>query len=352
MRRIFATVAVAAVSQAGVSWQDAPSLDAVLEQARQQNKPLAIDVFATWCGPCQEMDRTIYSRDDVAKLLERDFIPIKVDAEQGVGLHIAERYRVTGYPTLLLLKSDGSELDRVMGTLEPDAFLKTIEAKRDGIDTVENLEQQLANNPHNLELVLTIGQRYAFRGERKAAEWYLNTVLREDPKNKKTYASKALWTLGKFLYVRGIKDYRKGIATLQKLRKLYPNSEEVQDTTESLARAWHALGRGDRARKILDAHLAAHTNDSKAYNLYAWFCYKREFDRLRGLEVAAQGLALHPNDDGLWDTMAELYFAIGNRDQALACERKASALDPSSPYYRQQIERFSSSAVPAALTLH
>lgn len=333
----------------GVRWREPATLDEALGEARRGGHLVLIDVFATWCGPCHQMDREVYARDDVAAALDADFVTVRVDGEQGLGAEVAARYRVTGYPTLLVLDAEGQEIDRVLGTATPEELLKTLANWRAGRGTLADLETKLAKIPGDLALVLEIGQRCAYRGDARGAEKHLLRLVREDAKNAQGLAAKALATLGKYLYVRGTKDYRKGIATLEQLIKRFPNAPEAKDTAESLARAWHRLGRDDRARALLDAYVAAGPTESKRHNLYAWFSYKQNFDRLRGLEVAAQGLSVNPQDDGLWDTMAELYFAIGQRANAIGCERMARSINPKDEYYPRQIARFESASGVAPL---
>lgn len=351
MRYLLALLCCGSASYAsgGVRWRDDRKIEPALEEAAKQGKWVALEIFATWCGPCHQMEREVYSRADVASAMDKDFVTLRFDGEQAYGEHIVEKYRVTGYPTLLVLDAEGVEIDRVMGTLAPSELLRTLADWRSGKGTLADLEAQLASRPTDLDLMWEVGRRQAMRGHVRDAERHLGALVRADAKNERGLASKGLHALGKYLYVRAVKDYRKGIATLQELRRAHPKSPEAADTVEPIARAWHRLGKPAKARALLDEYLAAAPSDSKRHNLYAWFSYKQNFDRLRGLEVAARGLSAKPDDAGLWDTMAELYFALGLRAQAVACAVQATTLDPKTDYYVQQLERFRSA--PTALAI-
>lgn len=98
------------------------SLDAARERAQTENKLVFIDFFTTWCAPCKMMDRGTWKEPEVIAWLKEHTIPLKIDAEAEIAL--ANKYRVRAYPTLLFLKPDGSELDRMMGYQEKNAFLK------------------------------------------------------------------------------------------------------------------------------------------------------------------------------------------------------------------------------------
>ncbi|MGD0615873.1 MAG: thioredoxin domain-containing protein [Verrucomicrobiota bacterium] len=97
------------------------SFDAALKQAAAQKKIAFVDFFTTWCGPCKMLDRTTWQDPKVMSLLQDKTIPLRIDAEQNVAL--AKRYQIDAYPTLLLLKPDGSVLDRLVGYRDAARFV-------------------------------------------------------------------------------------------------------------------------------------------------------------------------------------------------------------------------------------
>lgn len=60
-----------------VDWY--PLGEAAYAEAKLRNKPLLIDVGATWCGYCNAMDRESYSQMPVASFINQNFVPVKVD---------------------------------------------------------------------------------------------------------------------------------------------------------------------------------------------------------------------------------------------------------------------------------
>jgi thiol:disulfide interchange protein DsbD len=115
----------------GVTWQ--PYSDQLLRTAKQEQKPVIIDFYATWCTPCRELEEITFHHADVVKLADRDFLMIKVDLTQkGNPLHerLVSQYGVKGVPTVVFLDSRGSECQdlRLVDYLPPEQFLSRMAA--------------------------------------------------------------------------------------------------------------------------------------------------------------------------------------------------------------------------------
>ncbi len=85
-----------------------------------QDKPVLIDFFAEWCGPCKAMSPIL---KQVKDNLGNDISVIKVDVDKNQSL--ASRYQVRGLPTLMLFKK-GKQLWRQSGVLSSDEIIKII----------------------------------------------------------------------------------------------------------------------------------------------------------------------------------------------------------------------------------
>jgi tetratricopeptide (TPR) repeat protein len=76
-----------------------------------------------------------------------------------------------------------------------------------------------------------------------------------------------------------------------------------------------------------------------AHNSIAWLsvCCGRDLDK--ALDHATKAVELNPDSAGHHDTLAEVYFQLGQKEKALAEQRKALELDPKRVYFRKQLKR-------------
>ena len=58
------------------------TFDAAVSSSKVEQKKIFIDVYTDWCGWCKKMEATTFSDPEVAALLQKEFYPVKFNAEQ------------------------------------------------------------------------------------------------------------------------------------------------------------------------------------------------------------------------------------------------------------------------------
>ena len=96
----------------GIDWMD--DYDSAIARARQEGRPLMVDIGAEYCSACKRLDESVFARADVTAAAQA-FVPVRVDGEARRDL-VAD-FQVTGYPTVVFLAPDGNELGRVRGAV-------------------------------------------------------------------------------------------------------------------------------------------------------------------------------------------------------------------------------------------
>ena len=84
------------------------------------DKPLLVDFYADWCGPCQMMAKILV---DVGAQMKGEVQVVKIDTERYPD--IASKHQIHALPTLMLF-SQGKSLDRIEGVLTADQLINRV----------------------------------------------------------------------------------------------------------------------------------------------------------------------------------------------------------------------------------
>ncbi len=95
----------------------------VLKMSKKQHKPIFVDAYTTWCGPCKTLARDVFTQKKVADFFNENFINVKMDMEKGEGIKLKTDWEIKAYPTLLYFNSAGEVVHRVVGAYGADEFL-------------------------------------------------------------------------------------------------------------------------------------------------------------------------------------------------------------------------------------
>jgi len=136
--------------------------DEGIAKARENGKKILVNFTTSWCGYCKKMNREVFSSPDAIKLINNNFIPIKVDGDSQNelnidGYKITERsltkaeYKVTGYPTYWLLTSETERLAPIKGYRPKDTFLDMLSYISDDAYKSMTFDEYLAKGGRRAE---------------------------------------------------------------------------------------------------------------------------------------------------------------------------------------------------------
>jgi thiol:disulfide interchange protein len=104
-----------------IAWQG--SLQAAMKIAAREKKPIFIDFWAEWCGPCKAMLATTY-KDKAVVARSKQFVPVLINADEQSKL--LEKFGISGIPTVVFLDAKGKVLLQTTGYESGPEFLKTM----------------------------------------------------------------------------------------------------------------------------------------------------------------------------------------------------------------------------------
>ncbi|MBX9877107.1 MAG: thioredoxin family protein [Candidatus Obscuribacterales bacterium] len=110
-----------AANMTRLTWQH--DLRTSLSKAKREQKLVLIDVYTDWCGWCKRLDRDVYSNARIAQYVDSQFVPLKMDAEDGgEGQEFARKHEIRGYPCTVVLDSNGQVKGMFYGYRKPNEF--------------------------------------------------------------------------------------------------------------------------------------------------------------------------------------------------------------------------------------
>lgn len=333
----------------------------IVQQAKDEKKPIFVDAYAVWCGPCKWMSATVFTNDTVADFYNATFINVKIDMEKGEGIELAKKWQIKAYPTLLYFDETGELIHQVCGAfrsgdfvnkgeeaLDPSKQIKFYQTKyqagershtfvREYIDKMgeacmnssEVLNSFLdAQNPadlvlrenwnlmqHFLEEYNSKSFKYLEENQQKFIDLYGENAV-----NEKLNAIYGRY-LNQPLYVRDLQLFEKRKAELEVKNSSLINQliDKSSITRAELEKDWKKyVATADQYIKKYEVNNWMHLNG------FAWTAYEKITDKKllkKAVIWIEKSISIEENTYNL-DTYAHLLEAVGNTKKAIVTQEK------------------------------
>ncbi len=177
--------------------------EAAKKQAAAEDKLLLVDFSGSdWCGWCKRLDREVFAKPEFLKGVKNDFVLVMIDspsdesilskmaAEQNPKLQ--RQYKVSGYPTVLIMDAEGEVLDRT-GYREggPKKYVKYLLDVKKFARAIVGMKREIASLPKGdparlakIDAVFASADKEVLRKN----ESFIEELIQNDPDGK--YAAK------------------------------------------------------------------------------------------------------------------------------------------------------------------
>lgn len=154
------------------------SFDDALAAAKKENKPIFMDCYTVWCGPCKWMSANVFPDAKVAELYNDKYINVKINMEKGEGILFAKAYDVRAYPTLMFIDAKGNMVHKAVGSRPVDGFVALGEAASDPDQQVGSLAQKYEGGNRDADFLMNYAKAMKsanMEGSADVAEEYLTS---------------------------------------------------------------------------------------------------------------------------------------------------------------------------------
>jgi thioredoxin family protein len=170
MKRILATLLLSALASHAMARTAPQTIDEALKQAQAEHLPVFADFQAQWCYSCYFMSTHVLVGPEW-QAMEKRMVVVEVDADSPDGARWMKQLNVKALPMFVVLKSDGSELGRVVAEQPRDKFYAQMQKILSGGDAIDALKKKAdSGSPAAVADVLA---SYEARNEvDEALAWY------------------------------------------------------------------------------------------------------------------------------------------------------------------------------------
>jgi thioredoxin-like negative regulator of GroEL len=101
-------------------------IERAFAQARSEHKPVLLYWGAKWCPPCNQLKATLFNRQDFIER-SRGFVAVSVDGDLPGAQKLGSRFKVRGYPTMILFDAGGQEITRLPGEADAPQVMSVLQ---------------------------------------------------------------------------------------------------------------------------------------------------------------------------------------------------------------------------------
>lgn len=225
-------------------------LEAAQKIAADKNRPMVIVFFNSKCPWCRMLDDSTFNDKIVIGMSEK-MVFVRIDAEKDSAL--ARQFGVAYYPTIVVTRPDGSEIDRLVEYYPPTEFHNEIQLYLIDKETLEDYLIRLEDEPERVEYHLIVAEKYRNRSDWDKALEYYNNVVKLSPGDQQDEVEEAMFEIAGIFAEK--ENYKTSITACRDFIKRFPDSERRPDIQRRIPYYMAQNGEFNKASRLFKKYL-------------------------------------------------------------------------------------------------
>lgn len=126
--------------ESGIRFLQDSTLDAALATANKMQKPLFVDCYTVWCGPCKYVDKNVFPQKEVGDFYNANFACVRLNTELNCNKGLKERLSINGVPSFFFINEKGVVFHRATGAPMIDDYRWFINLGKEALDSTNNMK--------------------------------------------------------------------------------------------------------------------------------------------------------------------------------------------------------------------
>ncbi len=246
-----------------------------------------------------------------------------------------EKFSIRGTPTVVLIKPDGEELDRVNGFDGADEFVASVKAYLAGSNLLTTFIAQVEANPDDIEANFKLGKKYTSRWEDDKASPYFAKTLDLDPDNTRGYKTEATFQIAMH---KVSSNENPDPEPLKQFITSNTNPEFMFQSYSGLARYYQAHKETDKVMPLWEELLGKMPDSPNVMNEYAFNVFSlKDEARYENAKAQAEKALASGEEDALfmgYYNLIRYHRQTGDNEGALAMYERAAQKVPQEAFFK------------------
>ena len=235
-----------------ITWER--DYEKAVERARTEKKSIIADMFTDWCELCKKMDAETFAEPRLIQKMASKYVWLKLNTEtEEDGIRLQKEFAILTYPTILVLDSQGEEVDRIDRFLAAAPFTEKIESFVSSPDSLLSLRRKVQEQPDSVSAQYALAEKLLTQNNYAKAGPAFARVVELDPENREGKSDSSQYNAA--LCLASQEKFVEAILELDALETRFPVSNTVGDAKVLRAQIYRCCNKLDEAQALLREYM-------------------------------------------------------------------------------------------------